>query len=125
MTQTMNEQIPQRSRNEIESHLVAKTWKDDSFKQQLLANPKATIEQEFGVQLPEALNIRIMQENAETLYITLPTRPSVNEDKLSEKELETVAGGITPATPVTIGATAAGSAFTFGAAAHEGKESGW
>jgi hypothetical protein len=118
----MNEQIPQRSRNEIEAHLVAKTWKDNSFKQQLLANPKATIEQEFGVQLPEALNIRIMQENAETLYITLPTRPSVNEDELSEKELETVAGGITP---VTIGVTAAGAAFTFGAAANEGKESGW
>jgi hypothetical protein len=36
-----------------------------------------------------------------------------------------VAGGITPATPTIAGATFAGAAFTFGAAANEGKESGW
>ncbi|VEP15570.1 Nitrile hydratase-like protein (modular protein) [Hyella patelloides LEGE 07179] len=98
MTQTMNEQNPQRSRNEIEAHLVAQVWKDETFKQQLLANPKVVIEREFGVQLPATLNVQVMQEDADTLYITLPAPPpNVNEDELSEEDLEAVAGGITPA----------------------------
>jgi hypothetical protein len=93
MTQTQNQQKPQRSRQKIEAHLVAKAWKNESFKQELLNNPKAIIEQEFGAQLPEALKIQIMEEDTETLYITLPTLPEWNREELSDKELEAVVGG--------------------------------
>ncbi|VEP15569.1 conserved hypothetical protein [Hyella patelloides LEGE 07179] len=111
MTQTMNEQTPKRSRNEIEAHLVAQAWKDETFKQKLLANPKVVIEREFGVQLPETLNVRVMAEDADTLYITLPAPPpNVNEDELSEEDLEAVAGGISPTFGIVGGIAASGAA---------------
>jgi hypothetical protein len=101
MTQTGNEQTSQpRSRQEIEAHLVAKTWKDESFKQQLLSNPKAVIEKEFGVQLPAELNVQIVEEDAQTLYINLPMRPDFSGTELSDRDLEAVAGGGTPSLAV-------------------------
>ncbi|WP_246142009.1 NHLP leader peptide family RiPP precursor [Hyella patelloides] len=122
MTQTMNEQTPERSRNEIEAHLVAQAWKDETFKQKLLANPKVVIEREFGVQLPETLSVRVMAEDANTLYITLPDQPNLNEEELSEDELEAVAGGVTPLLGVGLTATAFGIGATSKEVADQG---GW
>jgi hypothetical protein len=103
MTQTQNQQNPQRSRQEIEAHLVAKAWKNESFKQELLNNPKSVIAQEFGVEIPKQLNIEVMEEDANTLFITLPMRPDLSGLELSDQELEAVAGGLTPGIAAGVG----------------------
>ncbi|MEM7594391.1 MAG: NHLP leader peptide family natural product precursor, partial [Cyanobacteria bacterium P01_A01_bin.83] len=47
----MNQQQPEnhsQTRRDIEARMIAKAWKDEAYKQELLANPKAVFEQEFG-----------------------------------------------------------------------------
>jgi hypothetical protein len=85
-----------KSRQEFEADLVAKAWKDSAFKQELLSNPKATISKEFGTQIPDTIEVRVLEENPLTLYIVLPMKPTdlQGEGELSEEALETVAGGI-------------------------------
>ncbi|MEM7594390.1 MAG: NHLP leader peptide family RiPP precursor [Cyanobacteria bacterium P01_A01_bin.83] len=89
---TQQEQQPQ-SRRDIEARIIAQAWKDESFKQELLANPKAVIEQEFGVQFPEAVNVQVQEENPTSLYFVLPMSPQTEGQELSAEELESVAGG--------------------------------
>lgn len=81
-----------KGRREFESELIAKAWKDEAFKQELISNPKAVYVRELGEQLPENLKIKVMEETSDTLYLALPRSPQVTEE-LSDEALEAVAGG--------------------------------
>lgn len=89
----MNEQTEQRSRQEIEAHIIAKAWKNEAYKQELLNNSKAVIEQEFGLQLADDINVQVVEEDADSLYLVLPMQPDSSTEELSEDQLEAVAGG--------------------------------
>jgi hypothetical protein len=117
--ETMNEQTSQRTRKDIEAHIIAQAWKDEAYKQELFSNPKAVIEREFGVQMPAEVSVRVMEENPTNLYFVLPMRPDLSEVELSEEQLEGVAGGIAPLVAVAGIAVAAG-ATVFGAGAVDG-----
>ncbi|GAA6615663.1 NHLP leader peptide family RiPP precursor [Scytonema sp. NUACC26] len=84
---------PEEIRKDFEMKLIAKAWTDEAFRQQLLSNPKAVVEQEFGSALPEGINVEIIQEPANTLYMVLPAKVESNEE-LNEEELEVVTGGL-------------------------------
>jgi len=65
-----------------------------SFRQRLLDNPKATLEEELGTRLPEGVEVRAVEETPDTVFIVLPVRPAdVESGELSDRELEGVAGG--------------------------------
>jgi hypothetical protein len=91
----MSEQSLQ-TRKDIETRIITNAWKDETYKQELLSNPKAVIEREFGVQLPETVTVHAMEENATSLYFVLPQRPELPEGEISDAELEAVAGGTSP-----------------------------
>jgi hypothetical protein len=81
-------------RAEIERRLLQKSLEDDSFRQKLLADPKGTVEQELGTQLPEGVEVRVVEESTDTIYLVLPSASAVGEGEgLSDQELEAVAGG--------------------------------
>jgi hypothetical protein len=83
-----------KQRKQLEEKLIAKAMKDETFRKNLLENPKAAIEEETGIKLPEAINLKVVEENPSTFYLILP--PKINpetEDELSEAELEMVSGG--------------------------------
>ena len=80
---------------EKEAKLIAKTLEDDKFRKSLLDEPKAALEKIGGKPLPEGLNVRVMEEEANTLTIVLPQKPAAagQEEELSDEALEKVSGG--------------------------------
>ena len=82
------------TRKEFEAQLIRRAAKDPAFRELLLTNPKAAIEQEFGEKIPESFQIYVHEETANAVHIVLPWNPfSSVEDELAEEELEQVAGG--------------------------------
>ena len=83
------------SRAEMERRLLQRSLQDDAFRQRLLEDPKAAVEQELGTRLPEDVRVVAVEETAETIYLVLPSRSTEGQEagELSDRELEAVAGG--------------------------------
>jgi hypothetical protein len=75
----------------LERELIEKALKDATFHKALLANPKSTLESEFGVTLPDGLQIQVHQEEPNLLHIVLPTG-AVASDELTVPELTAASG---------------------------------
>jgi hypothetical protein len=78
-----------KTRKDLEIHLITRAWKDQSFRAELIANPKAIIEQEIGSKLPDELEITVLEETEDTIYMVLPCNPY---EGLSEEELQATLG---------------------------------
>jgi hypothetical protein len=90
------------TRAEIERTLVQRSLQDEDFRRRLLDDPKAAVEQELGKRLPEGVEVRVVEETAETIYLVLPGASAVGEGgDLSDEELQRVAGGRGPILPDT------------------------
>ncbi|MBO1052034.1 MAG: NHLP leader peptide family natural product precursor [Dolichospermum sp. DET73] len=74
-----------KTRKDLEIHLITRALKDESFRAELIANPKAVIEQEIGSKLPDKLEITVLEETEDTIYMVLPCNPY---EGLSEDELQ-------------------------------------
>jgi hypothetical protein len=70
--------------------IVAQAWKDESFKQKLLADPAAVL-QEYGIAVLQGVQVKVVENSDTVIYLTLPTKPS---KELCEADLNRVAGGI-------------------------------
>lgn len=84
------------TRFEFEQKLIQRAWEDEAFRQELLSNPKAVYAKESGAEIPTNLEIEVIQETENKVYIVLPNTPASTigtEGELSEESLETVAGG--------------------------------
>jgi hypothetical protein len=82
------------SRAEMERSIVQRSLEDEEFRQRLLDDPKAAVEQELGTQLPEDVEVSVVEESAQTIYLVLPSASPLGESgELSDEELEVVAGG--------------------------------
>lgn len=58
--------------SDIESQLLQKVSKDPKFRKRYLKNPKATIEEEWGVKLPQDLEIFVHENTGNEVHFTLP-----------------------------------------------------
>lgn len=82
--------------NDLETLLISKAMADEAFKSELISNPKAVIAREIGQEWPEGVEIEVLESTPKKLYLVLPLKVESEEiprDELSDKELETVAGG--------------------------------
>ncbi|HEY9769498.1 MAG TPA: NHLP leader peptide family RiPP precursor [Coleofasciculaceae cyanobacterium] len=83
------------NRYEFETELITRAWQNEEFKQKLIDNPKAIYAEELQQKLPQNIEIKTIEETANSLYLVLPQNPAeikVSEE-LSEEALESVAGG--------------------------------
>ena len=78
----MNEQTKQYQQ------IIAKCWADESFKQQLMADPAGTLTQE-GMEVPEGMTLKVVENTSHELHLVIPTPPT----DLSDEALEGAAGG--------------------------------
>jgi Nitrile hydratase, alpha chain len=83
------------SRAEFERRLIQRSMEDEDFRQRLLDDPKETVEQELGRQLPERVEVRVVQESQDTIYLVLPRASALGGQggSLSDQELDAVSGG--------------------------------
>jgi hypothetical protein len=83
------------SRGEWERKLIQRSLEDEEFRQRLLDDPKGTLEQELGGRFPESIEVRVVEESADTIYLVLPNASPLGEgEEISDQELEQVAGGV-------------------------------
>jgi Nitrile hydratase, alpha chain len=90
----MSEAAGGEGRAEMKRRLINRSLQDETFRQRLLDDPKGTIEQELGSRMPESIEVRVVEESADTIYLVLPSSSRVGEGgELSDEALESVAGG--------------------------------
>jgi hypothetical protein len=77
-------------RKGTEEALIAKAMKDQSFRKALIEDPKAMIASEYGAEIPDSVEIKVVEETANKYYVVLPSSIS---GELRDEELEAVAGG--------------------------------
>jgi len=58
--------------------LIDKAMKDESFRRELLANPKTVMEREMGklkkgAKFPDALEVKVIEQPENVFYLVLPT----------------------------------------------------
>jgi hypothetical protein len=90
--------MDQESSRKKTTAIIAKALQDDGYREELLANPKRAIQQEFGKELPLGLEVRVVEESANVVYLVLPPRPVV---ELSDADLQAVGGGFNTASGAT------------------------
>ena len=77
-------------RNQL-ADLFAACWKDEALKQRFMADPKAVLA-EYGMDVPDGLDVNVVENTDNTVHITMPAPPSGHQD-LSDEELSNAAGG--------------------------------
>ena len=71
---------------------VARAWSDPDYKTRLMNDTKAALA-EVGVEIPDGVSIKVVENDADTQYMVLP-RPPSDAGELPTEELEAVAGGM-------------------------------
>jgi hypothetical protein len=69
------------SADDLKAQIIEKAWEDPQFKQQLLDDPKGAIKEAFGVDLPEGIELNVVEETPTSYYLVIPAKP---EDSLTK-----------------------------------------
>ena len=78
------------SRRDYEAKLVARAWADESFRERLKTDPHAAVADETGIEIPEGIQIEVLEETPEKAYLVIP----VNRVEISEEQLDAASGGL-------------------------------
>ena len=78
------------SREELAPRLVQKAQDDPDFRQRLLDNPRQVVEEHLGGEVPDYMEINVVEETPTRVYIVLPPE---TQRELSDEDLDSVAGG--------------------------------
>ena len=74
---------------EMQARLREKVATDEGFRGRLLADPKAVIGDEFGVEIPEGFTIHVHEESASEAHLVIPAPAQA----LSDEEMKMASGG--------------------------------
>ena len=81
------------SRKQARETIVELALRDEEFRVSLLANPKSALERALGRTLDDNLQVLLLEETDDIMYIVLPKETGSIGPVLSESELEKIAGG--------------------------------
>ena len=71
-----------QSAEDMRRHLTDKAVENLEFRQQLVADPKSVIQQEFGVTIPDNINVVVHESDMQTVHLALPPSPVMDEEQL-------------------------------------------
>jgi Nitrile hydratase, alpha chain len=73
--------------------IISKCWGDAAFKKRFLSEP-AKVLAEFGMDVPDGLNVKVVENTGDTMFLTLPVTPDWRKPtELSDAQLDAVSGG--------------------------------
>ena len=68
---------PNKGAETLLEYVRSKAMEDGEFKQALLANPKAVLNEELGQAIPEKVEVTVVEETADTRYLVIPPQPDL------------------------------------------------
>jgi hypothetical protein len=60
----------------LQAKIIKMAWENEGFKKELLVNPKKAIQKALEVSIPENIEIKVVEETPETVYLVLPVNPA-------------------------------------------------
>lgn len=73
--------------SEARERLIQKASTDSAFRTRLVGDPRKTVEEEFGITLPEGFSLNVHEQSSTEAHVVLPPN-----SKLGEEDLRLVAG---------------------------------
>lgn len=61
------------SRTEFENKIAMLVSTDESIRKRMIEDPKSTVEEILKIKLPEKINVKVHEENQETLHLVIPS----------------------------------------------------
>ena len=66
-------------RAQMERRLLERSLEDEGFRQRLLSDPEAAVEEDLGTRLPENVRVVAVEETSQTIYVVLPSASPLEE----------------------------------------------
>jgi hypothetical protein len=80
------------TRGQLWDKIVEQAQKSPQYYDMLKSDPRSLMEKQLGTTIPPTVNIKVIEETADTYYIVLPAFQREGAE-LSDSDLEKVAGG--------------------------------
>lgn len=81
----------------LKKDIIYKALKDETFKKNLLKDPRKTIEENYDVKISETIDIIVLQDEENKMHLVIPA----HLEMLSDEEMESLAAGGGRPTTVT------------------------
>ena len=81
MSQSFSEM---KSGAEMRDHIVGKATDDAEFRKRLVADPKAALNDELGVSLPDGFAISVHEDSSTHVHLVLPPDSALDSAALTE-----------------------------------------
>jgi hypothetical protein len=81
------------SRKDVREALIRTALKDEFFRESLVVNPRLAVERALGTKLPQDMDVVVLQDADDKMFIVLPMQLPFETGDLSDAELEKIAGG--------------------------------
>jgi hypothetical protein len=77
------------TRTEVEAIIAQRIASDPTFRETLLADPRAVLSEVLGFDIPDSVQVVLHEESLTQIHLTIPSAEALNDD-----DLELVAGGL-------------------------------
>lgn len=82
--------MEQKDRLEKMNEIIRRSWKDEEFKKSLIADPGGVLKAQYGMEIPEGVNLKVIADEPDEITLVLPRAPGA---ELSDDVLDRVSGG--------------------------------
>jgi peroxiredoxin len=69
----------------LKDQVIQKAWEDAEFKAKLIADPKAAVKEAFGVDVPDEIEVEVVEENANKYYLVIPQNPATVQNVTNDE----------------------------------------
>lgn len=83
--------MDEKRKKELEAKLIEKLDKDPKLRQRFLKNPREVVKEITGIQIPNNITIKVVENTPQTYTFVLPQ--SSSSIGMSDEDLKKVAGG--------------------------------